>query len=62
MLNFSATNCALLKEHGVSLKGVILNKVDPSKIDQNRIYYEKALKRWGVPLMGVIPSDVEVTS
>ena len=55
-----ATNYALLKEHGVSLKGVILNKVDPSKIEQNKIYYQKALRRWGVPLMGVIPSDVQL--
>lgn len=55
-----ATNYALLKQHGVALKGVILNKVEPSKMEQNRIYYKKALDRWGVPLMGIIPSDIEL--
>ena len=55
-----ATNYALLKEHGVALKGVILNKVEPSKMEQNRVYYQKALDRWGVPLMGIVPSDVEL--
>jgi len=50
-------NYAMLKEHGVKLKGVVLNKVDPDKFDMIVHYYEKALNMWGVPLLGVIPED-----
>eukprot|EP00287_Rhodomonas_sp_CCMP768_P028274 CAMPEP_0202846606 /NCGR_PEP_ID=MMETSP1389-20130828/73237_1 /ASSEMBLY_ACC=CAM_ASM_000865 /TAXON_ID=302021 /ORGANISM="Rhodomonas sp., Strain CCMP768" /LENGTH=146 /DNA_ID=CAMNT_0049524197 /DNA_START=1 /DNA_END=437 /DNA_ORIENTATION=+ len=52
-----AVNFAALKEHGVKLKGVVLNKVDPDKLPMIVHYYEKALNMWGVPLMGVVPDD-----
>jgi len=34
-----ATNYALLKLHGVALKGVILNKVEPSKVYKYKYDY-----------------------
>jgi phosphate acetyltransferase len=55
-----ATNYSMLKEHGVKLKGVVLNKVNPAKREMNVNYYRKALERWGVPLMGVIPEEASL--
>jgi len=55
-----AANHALLKEHGVRLKGVVLNKVDEKKKDMIEHYYRKALQRIDIPLLGVIPSDAEL--
>jgi hypothetical protein len=44
----------------VKLKGVVLNKVNPAKREMNVNYYRKALERWGVPLMGVIPEEASL--
>lgn len=41
--------------HGVKLKGVIVNKVVPDKVDMITDYFGRALKRWEVPLLGVVP-------
>lgn len=41
--------------HNVKMKGVIVNKVLPDKVDMIRNYFSRALKRWDVPLLGVVP-------
>lgn len=46
------TMCA---QHGVRIKGVVLNKVVPDKLDMIRDYFTKALRRWDIPLLGVVP-------
>jgi len=49
-------NRAVLKESGVRLRGVVVNKVVPDKVDMIRDYFGRAIKeRWGVPLLGVVP-------
>mmetsp|Transcript_1933 Transcript_1933/g.3525 ORF Transcript_1933/g.3525 Transcript_1933/m.3525 type:complete len:468 (-) Transcript_1933:1543-2946(-) len=52
-------NKALLDREGVDICGVIVNKIQPDKLDQTREYITKALDiHWGqdaVPLVGCIP-------
>ena len=49
-------NRALCNEHGVRVRGVLLNKVRHDKVDMVRDYMGRVLKeRWGVPLVGVVP-------
>ena len=49
-------NRAMLKDRGVRLRGVVLNKVVPEKVEQVRDYVGRAIQqRWGVPLLGVVP-------
>eukprot|EP00291_Cryptomonas_curvata_P004422 CAMPEP_0172182778 /NCGR_PEP_ID=MMETSP1050-20130122/18591_1 /TAXON_ID=233186 /ORGANISM="Cryptomonas curvata, Strain CCAP979/52" /LENGTH=405 /DNA_ID=CAMNT_0012856267 /DNA_START=63 /DNA_END=1277 /DNA_ORIENTATION=- len=51
-----ALNKALLEVHGAHLRGVILNKVDPEKVDMVKDYYSRQLMNlWGTPLLGCIP-------
>ncbi|KDO26146.1 hypothetical protein SPRG_08507 [Saprolegnia parasitica CBS 223.65] len=50
-----ALNREMLIKHGIKLKGVIVNKVDPRKMDMVQDYFSRALKRWDVPLIGCIP-------
>ncbi|KAH7481720.1 Phosphate acetyltransferase [Phytophthora ramorum] len=50
-----AMNREMLKQNNVRLRGVILNKVNPAKMDMIKDYYARALKRWDVPLVGCIP-------
>ncbi|MBP9840966.1 MAG: AAA family ATPase [Simkaniaceae bacterium] len=50
-------NKALLDQHGVKLKGVIVNRVISSKYEMVKTYMTKALKTWKVPLLGCIPFD-----
>jgi dethiobiotin synthetase len=46
----------LMKEHGVKVRGVILNCVRPEKLGMVSDYFGKLLKRdWGVPLLGCVP-------
>uniref|UniRef100_K3W676 Uncharacterized protein n=1 Tax=Globisporangium ultimum (strain ATCC 200006 / CBS 805.95 / DAOM BR144) TaxID=431595 RepID=K3W676_GLOUD len=51
-----ALNYALCKQYGVKVRGVILNKVRPDKMDMVAEYFPKALKQWGMPLIGVVPN------
>eukprot|EP00947_MAST-08B_sp_MAST-8B-sp1_P004285 g4285.t1 len=44
-------------QHGVNVKGVIMNKVIPDKLDMVRDYMGKALARYDIPLAGVIPYE-----
>lgn len=48
-------NIALCEELGVKIKGVILNRVHQDKREMILEYMPKALDRWGIPLLGVIP-------
>ncbi|OQS01089.1 hypothetical protein ACHHYP_20078 [Achlya hypogyna] len=50
-----ALNREMLLKHNIKLKGVIVNKVDPTKMDMVQDYFSRALKRWDVPLIGCIP-------
>lgn len=43
------------QEHGVKVRGVIMNRVDPKKMETTKTYIEKALAQWGVPLIGCVP-------
>lgn len=51
-----ALNYALCKDYGVKVRGVILNKVRPDKMDMVSEYFPKALKQWDMPLIGVVPN------
>lgn len=50
-------NKQLCDAFGVRILGVILNKVLPEKREKIAHYVEKALKRWDIPLLGVIPYE-----
>ena len=50
-----ALNRLACAHHGVKIKGVIVNKVVPSKVEMIRDYISRALMRWDVPLLGVVP-------
>jgi BioD-like phosphotransacetylase family protein len=52
-----ALNKALFDKAGVEVIGVILNKVEPDKIDIVREYAGIGLQRLGVPLLGVLPIE-----
>ena len=49
-------NKALFEKVGVDILGVIINKVDPSKLDFIKHYTGKALKAMGLNLLGCIPT------
>jgi len=49
-------NRLMFARQGVSVRGVVLNKVRHDKVDMVREKMAKLLKeRWGVPLLGVVP-------
>ncbi|SCA64328.1 Uncharacterized protein AB751O23_AH_00060 [Chlamydiales bacterium SCGC AB-751-O23] len=50
-------NKSLCDQYGVKIKGVVLNKVLPEKLKSSSYYIQKALERWNIPLMGVIPYE-----
>ena len=52
-----ALNKALCDQNGVRIKGIILNKVLPEKKEMVVHYMEKGLKRWDIPILGVMPYD-----
>jgi len=43
------------EEHGVRIRGVIMNRVNPAKYDVTKEYIQKALARWKIPLVGCVP-------
>lgn len=47
-------NRLLCEKYGVNIKGVILNRVKEEKLEQTRNYFQKALSRWNVPLVGCV--------
>lgn len=48
---------AIFDQAGVKIAGVIINKVHTKKMEKIREYMEKALLKWGIELLGVIPYD-----
>jgi len=48
-------NIEMLKHHGVKVRGVIVNKVMEDKREMIAHYFPKALARWDIPLLGLIP-------
>lgn len=48
-------NRALCQVNGVHLRGVIMNRVQPPKLEMVQHYASKALKARGIPLIGVVP-------
>lgn len=52
-----ALNIEMCRHHNVEVAGVIVNKVLPDKRDTIQYYMEKALKRWNIPILGLIPYD-----
>lgn len=50
-----ALNIATCKQHGVSVRGVILNRVIDAKREMILDYFPRSLQRWGIPLIGAIP-------
>ena len=52
-----ALNVAVCQQHGVKVRGVILNRVSEEKREMIQDYIPKALKRLRIPLIGSIPYD-----
>lgn len=50
-----AVNRSLFEKEGVSVVGVVVNKVRPEKLDQTRYYLSKSFDRMGLRLLGVVP-------
>jgi phosphate acetyltransferase len=50
-----ALNKVMLERAGVKVRGIILNKVIHEKREMICEYVPKALKKWGIPLVGCIP-------
>ena len=48
-------NRQLCLAHGARVAGVILNKVQPAKMEMVRHYVSKALRPWHIPLIACIP-------
>lgn len=48
-------NLAMCREYGVKMRGVILNRVYDDKRVMILEYIEKALQKYGIPLIGCIP-------
>jgi BioD-like phosphotransacetylase family protein len=48
-------NRTLFEKEGVTVVGVVANKVVPDKLDQTRHYLTKSFARQGLDLLGVIP-------
>tara|TARA_Y100000814_G_scaffold292486_1_gene271193 strand:+ start:892 stop:1953 length:1062 start_codon:yes stop_codon:yes gene_type:complete len=57
-----ALNKALFDSEGVEVVGAIINKVQSDKMDYIRTYTGRALKRLGVPLLGLLPEEKTLSS
>lgn len=56
-----ALTLALFQARNVPIEGVIVNKVKTSKLDKVRHYVGKHLEHQGIPLLGVIPYEAELS-
>lgn len=54
-------NCALFREKGVEVVGVIINKVLPEKYDKIVPIVERGLARFNIPLLGAVPLNQKLT-
>ncbi|CAM9654872.1 unnamed protein product, partial [Discosporangium mesarthrocarpum] len=50
-------NRGICEKYGLKVKGVVLNKVVPEKVDMVNEYFGKLLKSWDVPLLAVVPDE-----
>lgn len=50
-------NRCMCEMYGVPIRGVIVNKVRPDRLDMITEYFEKLMRRWDVPLLGVVPDE-----
>ncbi len=57
-----ALNKALFDQEGVEVVGAIINKVQIDKMEMIRSYTSRALKRLGIPLLGLLPSEKVLAS
>ncbi len=55
-------NIAMCEKYGVKVRGVILNRVLEDKRAMIEEYFPKALKKWGIPLIGCIPYNAFLSS
>ena len=55
-------NIAMCEKYGVKVRGVILNRVLDDKREMIQDYFPKALKKWGIPLIGCIPYNAFLNS
>lgn len=55
-------NLALFRELRVPVKGVIVNKVLPKKLEKVKKYVGIYLQKLGIPLLGVLPYDKTLSS
>ena len=55
-------NLALFRERRVPVRGVIVNKTIPAKLDKVRHYVDIYLKKLGIPLLGVLPFEKQLSS
>ncbi|MGA8164933.1 MAG: AAA family ATPase [Waddliaceae bacterium] len=57
-----ALNIAMCERYGVHVRGVILNRVLDHKREMILDYFPRALKKWGIPLIGCVPFNVFLNS
>jgi len=50
-----ALNMNLAKMEGANIGGVVINKVQPDKLQQVSDFFTPVLKHWNVPLVGLVP-------
>lgn len=50
-----ALNINLCRQHGVNIRGIILNRVLEDKREMILNYFPKSLKKWNIPLIGCVP-------
>ncbi len=54
-------NLALFEKHGVEVIGVIFNQVQADKVESLRHYAQKGAERLGVDLLGIIPTQKDLS-
>ncbi len=50
-------NLAMFRERRVPVRGIIVNKTRPAKLEKVRYYVAKYLAKTGIPLLGVLPFE-----
>jgi len=55
-------NLALFRERRVPVRGVIVNKTRPGKLEKVRKYVDIYLQKLGIPLLGVLPYEKTLSS
>ena len=55
-------NLAMFRERRVPVRGVIVNKCLPAKMEKVRHYVDVYLQKLGIPLLGVLPFEKQLSS